>query len=324
MKKYVEAAKYCESHRLESVWFADSQMIHRDVYICMALCADHTSNIKLGTAVTNPVTRDITVTGGAVCTLNEISNGRAILGIGPGDSSVRRIGRSPATVSKLEANVLELRKICGGEPLSYPNGETIAMRWASGKVPIYISATGKRMLELAGRIGDGVIINVGTSEASLRDAVQQVEHGLSARNQSSSFTVADLSFVSIAESRHEAMNAARPYVVWYWKNAPRLFELAGIQTGSFARELERATESYVEHDHIHNSDWPEALSRSSFVTDEMVKRFTISGTPEDCVRMLKEKERLGVQLFIARHTGNEREWQEFLASYCQDVVPKLA
>ncbi len=321
--EYVRAAKYCENQGLDSIWFADSQMINRDIYECMALCAAGTAEVRLGSAVTNPITRDISVTASAISTLNEISNGRAILGIGPGDSSVRRIGRSPATVKQLESEIAKVRKLCNGEPISSPDGEMISMRWSSGKIPIFVSGTGKKMLELAGRIGDGVIINVGTSEESLKNAVEQVQLGMSGRDVSRQFTFADLSFLSISENRKEAINAARPYVVWYWKNAPRLFELAGIKAENLDKGLKQVEQSYVEHDHIHTGDWSEAISRSSFITDEMVDRFTISGTPEDCVRKLKEKEKLGVELFIARHTGGEKDWLEFLSSYCENVLPNF-
>ena len=321
--KYVQCAKYSEESGVHSLWLADSQMIHRDVYECLALCANETTNIGLATGVTNPITRDVTVSASAICTLNEISHGRAIFGLGPGDSSVRRIGKSPSTVSAFESYVTTLRKLCAGEPMLFPSGETVAMRWASGRVPIFISATGERMLQLAGRIGDGVIINVGASKESLSDAVAHVRSGEKVREVDSKLVIADLSFISVAEDRQDAIRAARPYVIWYYKNAPRLFKINGVPTENFERELEAVKQRYVEHDHIHTDDWSAALTRSSFITDEMVDKFAIAGTPEDCVRKLKEKEGLGVELFIARHTGDERDWEKFLSSYCEDILPKF-
>ncbi len=318
VSRYVEAAEFAESHGIDSLWLADSQMIHRDVYECLAVCALRTKRMKLGTAVTNPITRDITTTACAISTLDEISSGRAVLGIGPGDSSVRRIGRSPSTVSQLENSVSRIRRICSGEELEFPNGERVSMRWSKRTVPIYVSATGPRMLKLAGQVGDGVIVNVGTGEEALRTAVSNVNAGLQERQETREFHIADLSFVSLAEERHSAIEAAKPYVVWYWKNARHLFRDNKIDT----RDLERidVESKYVEHDHIHTDNWSNASVRSKFITDEMVEKFTVAGTPEDCLKKLKDKERAGVDIFIARHTGEEGEWRNFLKMYGESVV----
>ena len=316
VEKYVRASENCERNQgIHSIWLADSQMIHRDVYECLALCAMKTSRVKFGTAVTNPLTRDVTVTACAISTLDEISNGRAILGIGPGDSSVRRIGRNPATVSQLENSVLEIRRTCRGEELQSPNGEKVSMRWSSRDVPIYISATGPRMLELAGRVGDGVIMNVGTGELALKKALASVRKGQQERK---GFVTADLSFVSLAEDRKAAIEAARPYVVWYLKNAKHLFKENELDTKDL--ENSEVESKYIEHDHIHTDSWSSASTRSKFITDELVDKFAIAGNPEDCLRKLKEKERAGVDLFIARHTGDEKEWESFLKLYLETVV----
>jgi 5,10-methylenetetrahydromethanopterin reductase len=301
-------------------------MIHRDVYVCLSLCARETTRIKLATGVTNPVTRDVSVSAGAISTLNEVSSGRALLGIGPGDSSVRRIGLSPERIASFESYVATLRELCSGNRITLSNGETVSMRWSSGRVPVLISATGLRMLELAGRIGDGVIINVGTSEKSLSDAIKVVSigRGLRENDQGSQFTIADFSFINISESRHDAIEAARPYVIWFLKNSPRLFKLNGISIHNLESNLDAVSQKYVEHDYIHSENKKSsALDVKSFVTDEMVDKFAIAGTPEDCVRKIKEKERLGVNLFIARHTGDEKDWKNFLNSYCENVLPSF-
>jgi 5,10-methylenetetrahydromethanopterin reductase len=322
VENYIEAAKYCDVHGIHSIWLADSQMIHRDVYECLALCANVSTRIKLATGVTNPITRDVTVTASAISTLNEISHGRAILGIGPGDSSVRRIGRLPASVSKLESSVEHIRMLCAGKSVSLSD-EPLSMRWSSAEVPIFISATGDKMLRLSGKIGDGAIINVGAARRSLQNAIEKVRMGLEENNRKTNFVLADLSFVNISEDRKEAIKSARPYVIWYWKNAPKLFEINGRSTKELDRFSQSLTQRYIENDHIHTDNWSLALSKTSFITDEMVEKFTIAGTPDDCVRKLKEKESQGIDLFIARHTGEQEEWKSFLKLYTESVVPSL-
>jgi 5,10-methylenetetrahydromethanopterin reductase len=322
---YVKAARFCEAHSISSIWLPDSQMIHRDVYQCLALCATNTKKIGLATGVTNPVTRDITITANSISTLNEISSGRAILGIGVGDSSVRRIGAIPSSVAKLECAVKDLITLCKGEPKSFPQGMTERMRWVSGRVPIFVSATGKRMLKVAARIADGVIINVGTAEQGVKDAIELVRAEVfkRPREEIDRFRISNLSFINVAENRKEAIKAARPYVIWYWDNARRLFEINGVPSEALERNLRASKSSFAEQDHIHSDNWSSSLSLSSFITDEMIEKFTIAGTPEDCVKRLREIERSGVQLFIARHTGDEKEWNFFLKEYCENILPEF-
>jgi 5,10-methylenetetrahydromethanopterin reductase len=313
VKKYADAAEYSESHGGHSIWLPDSQMIHRDVYECAAVCALKTKNIKLGTAVTNPATRHNTVTACAVSTLDEISNGRAILGIGPGDSSVRRIDSRPASVAELEAAVTQIRRICAGDTFPSAAGEELSMRWSKNQVPIFISATGPRMLALAARIADGVIMNVGTGQGAVKNALKrigQVEH------RTKNFQIADLSFVNLSENRKTAIDAARSYVVWYAKNARHLF----AENAIIPPDGLELNSKYVQHDHLHSNEPDAASDDLRVITDEMVDKFTIAGTPEDCLRKLREKERAGVDIFIARHTGDPREWESFLKMYFETVV----
>jgi 5,10-methylenetetrahydromethanopterin reductase len=324
VEKYVESARYAEKENIDSLWLPDSQLIHRDVYICLSLCARETRRIRLATGVTNPVTRDVSVTASAISTLNEISAGRMILGIGSGDSSVRRMGLSPEKISYFESYVSALRKLCYGDSIKLANGEKASLRWSSAKIPIFISATGPRILELAGRIGDGVIINVGCAEKSLKDAIEAINRGQNlGGNQKSQFSVADFSFINISEDRRSAIDAARPYVIWYLKNSPKLFERNGISTRDLESCLDRSGGGFVERDFIHSHDDYSENDYRSFVTDEMVSAFAIAGTPEDCVRKIREKERSGVNLFIARHSGDEEGWKGFLTLFCESVLPNF-
>ncbi|MGH2639544.1 MAG: LLM class flavin-dependent oxidoreductase [Rhabdochlamydiaceae bacterium] len=321
-KKYAEAAVFAEKNGLYSIWNTDVQMIDRDVYQNLAASALSTSRIKIGPAITNPLTRHPTVTASAIMTLNEISSGRAILGIGPGDGSVRRIGFNPATIEKLESTISDLRKLLAGEPVEFAKGVSSSMRWrTTGKIPIFVPATGSKMLELAGRAADGVIMNVGTSPNAVKDAIQKIRAGLSQRSDHPQFTVACFNYFSVAEDREEAINAAKPYVVWYWRNAVRLFALAGISMENFKSQLTPSQKNYLATDFIHADNWKESVEKSSFVTDEMVKNFAIAGTPEDVIRQIKEMENLGVKMYIARHTGDEADWKQFMKIYCERVAP---
>jgi 5,10-methylenetetrahydromethanopterin reductase len=321
-RKYGEVAAFAEQNGLYSIWNTDVQMIDRDVYECLAVSAMKTERIKLGPAITNPLTRHATVTASAIMTLNEISGGRAILGIGPGDGSVRRIGLKPSSVKRLESTIITLRKLLAGEKLVFGDVSDSSMRWTADRIPIAVSATGPNMLRLAGHVSDCVILNVGINDNAIRDGIKRIYEGVSERKEKpQEFSVACFTYFSIGENRQEAINAARPYVIWYIRNAVRLFALAGISIEQFTNQLSSSQRDYLETDFIHADSWSESMERSSFVTDEMVRNFTTAGTPEDAVRLIKDKERLGVEMCIARHTGDEKDWLNFLKLYCESVVP---
>jgi 5,10-methylenetetrahydromethanopterin reductase len=319
LKQYVEVSKYCEEHGLHSVWFADSQMLHWDVYASLAICSTLTNKIRFGIAVTNPVTRHYTVTGNALATLDEISSGRIILGIGKGDSSVRRVGLKPATLEELGEYVLNLRSLFTPKQADDTDGTGI---WNRRCPPIYIAATGRKTLELAGKIADGVIINVGISERALSHAKELV--GISASSSRGNPPIlAALAFVSVSKDREKALASARPYVFWFIKNAPYLFRLNNLDADEVEREITDFRTNYLAYDFIHTAEWRKIAVDSELITDEMVKAFVVAGTPDDCITQIKKIFDCGMHMLIVRHTGTLADWMSFLKLYCEEIVPNV-
>src|SRR5438132_3093601 len=167
IKEAVERAQQAESLGFEAIFFADSHMNNVDCYQVMAMCAVHTKKIRFGTAVTNMVYRDPTITANSFATLNEISEGRAIIGIGTGDGPVYSLGRTATKLSDFERGLQMIRDLLHDRGISVPktkeraSGGTVALKVGKRPVPIYISAEGPRTLRLAGRICDGVILGAG-------------------------------------------------------------------------------------------------------------------------------------------------------------------
>jgi 5,10-methylenetetrahydromethanopterin reductase len=157
-----------ESKGFTHAWLYDTQMICADVFQCLALCAAKTKKIKLGTNVTNPLSRIAPVTANNFATLNLLAPGRAIMGIGTGNTARRTLGMPAAKLSELREHVDICRGLLGGQTVPYeeagrrrmirflnPTGGWINLK---NKVPIYVAASGPKTLELAGEIGDGVIL----------------------------------------------------------------------------------------------------------------------------------------------------------------------
>ena len=165
-----------EALGFDGVWAADSQSIFRDPFIALAAIAQRTSSIRLATGVTNPVTRHPAVLANAFATLDELSGGRATLGIGVGASTVRTLGRDPARLADLEDVIRTIRELLAGRETDW-KGTRISMPWSERSIPVVISSSGPRSLRLAGRVADGVLFQVGTHPDLVEWAISNVRDG---------------------------------------------------------------------------------------------------------------------------------------------------
>ncbi|HEY8583423.1 MAG TPA: LLM class flavin-dependent oxidoreductase [Capillimicrobium sp.] len=162
-------ARRAEAAGYDGLLLADSQALQGDVYVGLALAAAATSTIRLGTGVTNPVTRHPTVTASAIATVHAESGGRATLGIGRGDSSVTQIGRRAASPEELEAHVRTVRALLRGE-----RTDAGRLSWLDPSLPavdVHVAATGPKTIAAAARSADAVLLTVGAEPERLRAAL---------------------------------------------------------------------------------------------------------------------------------------------------------
>src|SRR5438445_4435252 len=155
--RIVALTRQAENAGFEYGWIFDSHVLWLEPYTLLTLMAANTKTMRLGTCVTTPAVRDITVTSSLFATLNLISGGRMQLGIGRGDSSRRVLGKKPVTSDRLEQSVETFRKLTAGQPVDYEE-RSVRLSWATGSPPVWIAGYGPKVLELAGRIADGVIL----------------------------------------------------------------------------------------------------------------------------------------------------------------------
>ena len=160
--------KYAEDHGFSHAWLYDSQMLGSEVYAALALCADRTTRIKLGPGVTNPASRIAPLSACGMATINALAPGRAIMGIGTGNTTRRTLGMPAAKVSELEEHVRVCRDLFDGKVTDYSEGDrhrkikflnpTLGYINVHDRIPIYISASGPKVAQLAGKVADGVIL----------------------------------------------------------------------------------------------------------------------------------------------------------------------
>ena len=144
----IQLAKLSEELGFSHVWIGDSHLIWREAYVNMAAVALNTSNMKIGTGVTNPLTRHPSVVASAYATLEEYAAGRMIVGIGLGDSSVETMGMKPAKLAYFEKSLQQMRDLFAGKEVQLDTGKIHIKHPCKRKIPIYVAASGPKMLDM--------------------------------------------------------------------------------------------------------------------------------------------------------------------------------
>src|SRR5438094_9753665 len=161
-QRMIELMQLAERQGFEYAWTYDSHILWQDSYATLVLAADRTERIKLGHFVTNPGIRDPTVTASWYATLHDISNGRMAMGIGRGDSSRRVVGLKPVRVAEFEARLRMIKDLMNGRKVEW-NEKELQLEWVRDElpeIPMHVAGYGPRALGVAGRVGDGVIIQL--------------------------------------------------------------------------------------------------------------------------------------------------------------------
>jgi 5,10-methylenetetrahydromethanopterin reductase len=280
--------RLAETLGYDNVWFGDSQNIWRESSITMGAAAVGTERVVLGTGVTNAVTRHRSLLASTWATLAEYTGGRVALGIGTGDSSLRTMGLSPLKLAQLEEAVDELRRLFRGEAVREPDsGAEFRLGYLREpvRVPIYIAASAPKILELAGRIADGVIVLVGTAREFVEAALATIEKGARASGR----TLDDLHIVlwtptAIADDPVRARDLTRAHVARVC-----IRPLPAQVDPSLQEAIDRIRETY---DYYHHMDTE--ADHADLVPDELVDLFAMAGTPDECRARVADVAKLGI------------------------------
>jgi len=167
----------CEAAGFSGVGVHDHQHSGRDVYLTLALAAQRTSTINLYPATTNPVTRHPGVLASLAHTLEEIAPGRVKLTVGPGYLAVGNIGRPRASLDRMRQAILAMRRLLRGETVVFNGTETRLRNVSDTPTPIFMTAAGPRMVELAGEVADGALMLVGLHPDSVAAAQNKIQVG---------------------------------------------------------------------------------------------------------------------------------------------------
>jgi probable F420-dependent oxidoreductase len=282
-----------EENGFSHAWLWDSHVLWQEVYPIFALMAAATNDIHLGTCVTNPVTRDPTVTAAAMATLNEISAGRMEMGIGRGDSAQRVLGRGPVTVARLEQACRMIRDLAEGREVDL-DGTAVQLKWSEGRrLPVWVAAYGPMALHCAGRVADGLILQL-ADPFIIEWALRYLREGAEQAGRDP----ADIKVMAAAPAYlSDDLAHARDQVRWF----PALVSnhvvdlVKRYHVGELPGELTAYIAAREGYDYAHHGRT--GSENAEFVTDEVVDRFCVIGSPEQVRARLGELRDLGVDQF---------------------------
>jgi probable F420-dependent oxidoreductase len=320
-QRLVELLVLAESHGFDYGWTYDSHLLWQESFPLLTLAAQSTKTMKLGHCVTNPGTREPTVLASGYATLHDISNGRMVMGIGRGDSARRTIGQQPVRVAEFERRLEMIRDFMNGREVHW-NDKDLQLKWVRPElpdIPMWVAGYGPKALAVAGRVGDGVIIQLADPHI-----IQWIMETARASAAEAGRDPSQLKCIVCAPSHiSEDLADAREEVRWFpamvSNHVMDLIERYGFDSQIPAALTEyvkaRKFYDYSEHSRV-------GAKHGEFVTDEICDRFCVLGTAEQATAKLKELESVGVDQFNIYLMTHGQE--AVLQAYGDSIIPQFA
>lgn len=285
---YLEWCRAAEGFGFDFLGYGDSATLWMDPFVILALAARETKRVRLGTTVTNPVTRHPAVMASGLAALQHLAEGRMFCGIGGGDSAIYNSRLKPAKLADIEAYLGALRDLTNGRETTWRDAK-IKLQWTPRAVPLWMSAEGPKTLETAGRIADGVIIGCGITEDVVKDSIARIDAGARAAGRDPAsiekWWMAKIHFARTEEEGWKELRFANASSA----NKHFRFTFEGKFVPDQYREpIRRLQREYAFHEHAdftrpgHNASLVEKHGLTEFVG----RRFSVTGPAKQMVEHL--------------------------------------
>ena len=320
-QRMIELMRFAEGQGFEYAWTYDSHILWQESYATFPLAAANTERIKLGHFVTNPGIRDPTITASWYATMQDISNGRMVMGIGRGDSSRRVVGLKPVKVAEFERRCRMIKDLMNGRQVEW-NEKELKLEWVRsdlGEIPMWIAGYGPKALAVAGRVADGVIIQLADPQI-----IQWIMDTARRAAEEAGRDPGELRCIVGAPSNvTDDIESAREQAKWFPAMVSNhVMDL--IERYGWESEIPQALTDYVKARKFY--DYKEhsrvGAKHGDFVTDEIVDRFCVLGTPAQAAEKLKELEAIGVDQFNIYLMTHSQE--ETLEAYGKEIIPQFS
>ncbi len=314
----VKLAQRAESYGFTHVWTFDSHVLWQEPFVIYSQILANTSSVTVGPMVTNPGTRDWTVTASLFATLNDMFGNRTICGIGRGDSALRTLGAPPADLADVRGCVEVVRGLANGQTVHYRDRD-LRFPWIKdGRLEVWVAAYGPKALALTGEVADGYILQLADPDiaAWMIKAVRKAASKSGRDPDAIKFCVAAPAYVG------EDLAHQRDQTRWFGGMVGnhvadivrRYGDSGSIPTALTEYIKGRQGYDYAQHGRAGNV-------HADFVPDEIVDRFCILGPVANHLERLRELQTIGVDQFAIYLQHDDKE--HTLAAYGSDIVPVI-
>jgi probable F420-dependent oxidoreductase len=317
--RVIDLARRAETFGFTYIWTFDSHILWEEPYVIYSKILDETRKVKVGPMVTNPATRDITVTASVFATLNEMYGNRTVIGIGRGDSAVRVTNGKPVSVADLRQSVIDLKGLVNGQTVDY-KGNSLRLPWAPGsRADVMVAAYGPKVLALTGEVGDGFILQL--ADPSIAEwTIKAVKDAAAAAGRDP-----DSIYICVAAPAYvtDDIPHARDQLRWFGgmvgNHVADIVERYGDNGGAVPQALTDYIKNRQGYDY--NQHGQAGNTHTDFVPDEIIDRFCIIGPPEEHIRRLEELKALGVNQFALYLQHDDKD--HTLSEYGEHIIPSI-
>lgn len=321
--RVIELARRAELYGFSHVWTFDSHLLWEEPFVIYSQILATTRKVIVGPMVTNPATRDWTVTASLFATLNEMFGNRTICGIGRGDSAVRVINGKPVTLAMLREAIEVIRPLANGGAAQY-KGNTLRFPWSEGcELPIWIAAYGPKALALTGEIGDGFILQLADPDIVAWSIAAVRKAAADAGRDPASVKICVAAPAYVTDGTDEGLAHGRDQCRWFGGMVGNHVADIVSRYGGEGAAVPPALTEYIagREGYDYNSHGKAGNDHTSFVPDAIVDRFCLIGPVEEQVRRLEELEGMGVDQFALylQHDAKDAT----LSAYGEKVMPAV-
>ncbi len=272
--EFAQLARHIEELGFDDLWITDSSLHAGDIYVYLTTALQATSRLRIGSAVTNPLTRHPGITANAFRSLEQLAPGRVRCGIAVGDRPLFEFKMKVAKLKELRETIEAMRRLWAGETLDGSFGpaefEGAKLLSAAGEIPVYIAASGPKTLALTGEVADGVVLLAGLFPEGLEFAREHLDQGRALSTRPAFDRTAFL-YGAIDEDRDHAIAVARPIVAWFPQTSPAHARLAGMSQELIDQVVAQYSGGEFQH----------AAGAASLIPDEFVTKVAFAGTPAE-------------------------------------------
>ena len=322
-RRVIDLAKRAESYGFDYVWTFDSHILWQEPYVIYSQILAETRNVKIGPMVTNPATRDWTVTASLYATLNEMYGNRTVCGIGRGDSAVRVTNGAPTTLATLRDSVHVIRELANGRAVEY-KGNQLRLPWAGkSELELWIAAYGPKALALTGEVGDGFILQL--ADLSIAEwTINAVKSAAKAAGRNpDSITICVAAPAYVTDGTAAGLAHGREQCRWFGGMVGNHVADIVARYGDDA-PVPRALTDYIKNrqGYDYNEHGQAGNSHTTFVPDEIVDRFCVVGPVETHIERMHQLKDLGVDQFAIYLQHDDKD--HTLQAYGEKVMPAIA